>query len=109
MRLISAGSLVRAQSGPPKSAKRKNTTVFVWTTEEIPESKTQPARRPVWFFDIYIQGSNTTFRAESETRLRASAAREFQLSQICAGQCGRCIRLIKLQRAHNGCLCASRR
>jgi len=43
-------------------------------TEEIPESK--PTVGPTesgWFFDIYIQGSNTTF-------LELSLKQEFQLS-----------------------------
>ena len=50
------------------------TTVLSLVTEEIPEFKPTAGRKwPDWFFDIYIQGSNTTF-------LELSLKQEFQLS-----------------------------
>jgi hypothetical protein len=67
-----------------------------------------------WFFEIYIQGSKYNFfRAESENNDRKvrCPVGEFQLSSLNAriGNGLAFYRLIKLQRAHNGCLGANRR
>ena len=75
--------------------------------EEIPESRRPLAFRQRWFFDIYIQVVNTTFRTESDMRADClrNSLNEFQLSWISY----RGNRLIKLRRAHDGCLGANRR
>ena len=90
--MISAGSLVRVQSGPPRRIKKKQkSTVFKFESKGNPRTDFKIwAKKPDRFFDIYIQGSKYNFKKlkivrESETRIAASKtadAREFSY-QIC--------------------------
>ena len=87
MRLISAGSQVRILPRPPvrergvndnrkvEGIEKKQTTTVLRMCDGR-DSGIQTNSEPEefgWFFDIYIQGSNTTF-------LELSLKREFQLS-----------------------------
>ncbi len=63
-----------------------------------------------WFFDIYIQGSKkTTLRAESEIKSLPQGSERVSVIKRISPESIRGIRLIKLQRAHHGCLGANRR
>ena len=77
------------------------------------DSGIQTDREPTeldWFFDIYIQGSKYNFfRAESEYKAALVKAMRQRVSVIKKISNASWIRLIKLQRAHDGCLGANRR
>ena len=91
--------------------KEANNDRFEFDRKEKSQKTNRPrAIRLGWFFDIYIQVSNTTFRVESEIRPEQSGQENFSYHKFPLGlKQLRRIRLIKLQRAHDGCLGANRR